>query len=73
MTISMEEYLELLHRVEKLEKQQQEYKDAELDWAMAQFHYLPKTPDEHKAWAIICKRLGKKKTTLRVKTVSCQR
>lgn len=31
MTVSMEEYLELLHRVEKLEKQQQEYKDEELD------------------------------------------
>lgn len=68
MTVSMEEYLELLHRVEKLEKQQQEYEDKELDWAMAQFNYLSKTPDERKAWSIICNRLGKKKTTLRVKT-----
>lgn len=50
MTVSMEEYLKLLHRVGKLEKQQQEYKDEELDWAMAQFNYLPKTPDESKAW-----------------------
>ncbi len=72
MTVSMEQYLKLLHRVEKLEKQQQEYKDEELDWAMAQFDYLPKTSDERKAWAIIRKRLGGK-TTLRVKTVSCQR
>lgn len=61
MTVSMEEYLGLLHRVEKLEKQQQEYEDKELDWAMAQFNYLPKTPDESKAWSIICKRLGERK------------
>lgn len=73
MTVSMEQYLKLLHRVEKLEEQQQEYEDKELDWAMAQFHYSPKTSDERKAWAIICKRLGKKKTSLRAKPVSCQR
>lgn len=60
MTVSMEQYLKLLHRVEKLERQQQEYKDEELDWAMAQFDYLPKTSDESKAWAIIRKRLGGK-------------
>ena len=73
MTVSMEQYLELLHRIEKLEQQQQEHEDEELDWAMAQFHYLPKTSDECRAWAIICKRLGKKKTSLRAKPVSCKR
>lgn len=59
MAVSMEQYLRLLHRVEKLEKQQQEYEDKELDWAIAQFLSLPKTSDECKAWAIICKRLGR--------------
>ena len=55
MTISMDDFLKLQQRVEKLEQKQQKYEDEELRWAMAQFDY--KTKDERKAWAIILKRL----------------
>lgn len=69
MTILMDDFLRLQNRVEKLEQKQQEYEDEELRWAMDQFHYKSKTADEIKAWDIICKRLGLKKTTIRAKSV----
>ena len=69
MTIPMDDFLKLQNRVEKLEQKQQEDEDEELRWAMAQFHYKSKTADESKAWAIICKRLGLRKTTIRAKSV----
>ncbi len=69
MTIPMDDFLKLQNRVEKLEQKQQEYEDKELRWAVAQFDYKSKTEDENKAWAIICKRLGLKKCTIRAKGV----
>lgn len=54
----MDDFLELKNRVEKLEQEQQEHKDKELRWAVAQFDYKSKTEDERKAWSIILKRLG---------------
>lgn len=69
MTIPMDDFLKLQQRVEKLEKRQQEDEDRELRWALAQFDYKSKTEDERKAWAIIRKRLGVRKTTIRAKGV----
>lgn len=69
MTIPMDDFLKLQQRVEELEKRQQEDEDRELRWALAQFDYKSKTEDERKAWAIICKRLGVRKTTIRAKGV----
>lgn len=69
MTIPMDDFLKLQNRVEKLEQKQREYEDGELRWAMAQFDYKSKTEDERKAWAIICKKLGARKTTIRAKDV----
>ena len=69
MTIPMDDFLKLQQRVEELEKRQQEDEDRELRWALAQFDYKNKTEDERKAWAIICKRLGIRKTTIRAKGV----
>lgn len=68
MTVSMDDFLKLQHRVEKLEQKQKKYEDEELRWALAQFDYKSKTADESKAWAIICKRLGRR-TTIRAKGV----
>lgn len=65
----MDDFLKLQQRVEELEKKQQEDEDRELRWALAQFDYKSKTEDERKAWAIICKRLGVRKTTIRAKGV----
>lgn len=65
----MDDFLRLQQRVEELEKKQQEAEDSELRWALAQFDYKSKTEDERKAWAIICKRLGVRKTTIRAKGV----
>lgn len=65
----MDDFLKLQQRVEELEKRQQEDEDRELRWALAQFAYKSKTEDERKAWAIICKRLGVRKTTIRAKGV----
>lgn len=65
----MDDFLKLQQRVEELEKKQQEDEDSELRWALAQFDYKSKTEDERKAWAIICKRLGVRKTTIRAKGV----
>lgn len=65
----MDDFLRLQQRVEELEKKQQEDEDSELRWALAQFDYKSKTEDERKAWAIICKRLGVRKTTIRAKGV----
>ena len=67
--IPMDDFLKLQQRVEKLEQKHQEYEDTELSWALAQFNYKSKTEDERKAWAIICKRLGARKTTIRAKGV----
>lgn len=69
MTVTMDDFRELQRRVVKLEQKQQEYEDEELRWALAQFDYKTKTEDESKAWAIICKRLGVRKTTIRAKDV----
>ena len=69
MTIPMDDFLRLQQRVEELEKKQQEAEDSELRWALTQFDYKSKTEDERKAWAIICKRLGVRKTTIRAKGV----
>lgn len=44
-------------------------RNKELIWALAQFDYKSKTEDERKALAIICKRLGVRKTTIRAKGV----
>ena len=65
----MDDFLKLQQRVEELEKRQQEDEDKELRWALTQFDYKSKTEDESKAWAIICKRLGIRKTTIRAKGV----
>lgn len=67
--IDENDFLKLQQRVEELEKRQQEDEDRELRWALAQFDYKSKTEDERKAWAIICKRLGIRKTTIRAKGV----
>lgn len=67
--IDENDFLKLQQRVEELEKRQQEDEDRELRWALAQFDYKSKTEDESKAWAIICKRLGIRKTTIRAKGV----
>lgn len=67
--IDENDFLRLQQRVEELEKKQQEDEDSELRWALAQFDYKSKTEDERKAWAIICKRLGVRKTTIRAKGV----
>ena len=69
MTIPMDDFLKLQNRVEKLEQKQKEYEDEELRWALAQFNYKSKTEDERKAWAIICKKLGVRWTTVRAKGV----
>ena len=49
MTISMEDFLSLKNRVEKLEQKEQQKADEELDWALNQFRYMNKTSDESKA------------------------
>lgn len=67
--IDENDFLKLQQRVEELEKKQQEDEDRELRWALAQFDYKSKTEDERKAWAIICKRLGVRKTTIKAKGV----
>ena len=67
--IDENDFLKLQQRVEELEKRQQEDEDRELRWALAQFDYKSKTEDERKAWAIICKRLGIRKTTIRAKGI----
>ena len=67
--IDENDFLKLQQRVEELEKRQQEDEDRELRWALAQFDHKSKTEDERKAWAIICKRLGIRKTTIRAKGV----
>ena len=67
--IDENDFLKLQQLVEELEKRQQEDEDRELRWALAQFDYKSKTQDERKAWAIICKRLGIRKTTIRAKGV----
>ncbi len=72
MTVTMEDFLLLTHRVEKLEQKQKEKEDKELNWALNQFRYKEKTPDESKALVIIEKMLGIKKTSLRAKSVPCQ-
>lgn len=69
MTIPMDDFLKLQQRVEESEKRQQEDEDRGLRWALAQFDYKSKTEDERKAWAIICKRLGVRKATIRAKGV----
>ena len=60
---------ELEERVEKLEKNQVKKEDDELEWALNQFRYKKKTSDESEAFAIIEKKLGKRKTMLRAKSV----
>ena len=70
MAVTMEDFILLKNRVDKLEQKQKEYEDKELDWALNQFRYKDKTSDESKALAIIEKRLGTKKRTLRAKSVS---
>ena len=67
--IDENDFLGLQHRVEELEQKQKEYENKELIWALTQFDYKSKTEDERKAWAIICKRLGVRKTTIRAKGV----
>lgn len=67
--IDENDFLGLQHRVEELEQKQKEYENKELIWALAQFDYKSKTEDEKKAWAIICKRLGVRKTPIRAKGV----
>lgn len=69
MTVSMEQFIQLVNRVKKLEQKQKEIDDKELDWALSQLRYMEKTSDESKAFAIIEKRLGIKKTMLRAKSV----
>jgi hypothetical protein len=71
MTVSMEQFIQLVNRVEKLEQKQKKIADNELDWALNQFRYKDKTSDESKALGIIEKRLGTKKT-IRAKSVPCQ-
>ena len=71
MTVTIEDFIQLKKRVDKLEQKQKEYEDKELDWALNQFRYKNKTSDESKALAIIEKRLGTKKT-IRAKSVPCQ-
>lgn len=67
--IDENDFLGLQHRVEELEQKQKEYENKELIWALTQFDYKSKTEDERKALAIICKRLGVRKTTIRAKGV----
>ena len=63
--VRMTMLLDLEKRVTKLEQKQKEIDDKELDWALSQLRYMEKTSDESKAFAIIEKRLGTKKTMLR--------
>lgn len=72
MTVSMEDFLLLKNRVEKLEQKEQQKEDEEVEWALNQFRYKSMTSDERKALAIIEKRLGAKKSMLRAKGVPCQ-
>lgn len=67
--VRMTMLLDLEKRVTKLEQKQKEIDDKELEWALSQLRYIEKTADESKAFAIIEKALGKKKTKLRAKTV----
>lgn len=72
MTVTIEQFIQLKNRVDKLEQKQKEIEDKELNWALNQFRYKDKTSDESKALLIIEKRLGTKKTSLRAKSVPCQ-
>ena len=63
---------EIEQKQKEIEQKQKEKEDEELDWALNQFRYKEKTSDERKALAIIEKRLGTKKTSLRAKSVPCQ-
>jgi len=66
--VKMEMILDLLKRVDKLEKEIYNSKIEELDWALNQFRYTGKTSDQRKAFMIIEKELGFKKTSLRPKS-----
>ena len=61
MSVTIEQFILLKNRVDKLEQKQKEKEDEELDWALNQFRYKNKTSDESKALAIIEKRLGTKR------------
>ena len=61
MSVTIEQFILLKNRVDKLEQKQKEKEDEELDWALNQFRYKNKTSDDSKALAIIEKRLGTKR------------
>ena len=67
--VKMQLILDLEHRVSRLEKEIDNSKREELDWALNQFRYSKKTSDQSKALMIIEKELGFKKTSLRSKSV----
>ena len=57
MTVSMEMYLQLQNRVEKLEQKQMETRKKELEWALGQFKYMEKDENQMRALEIIEKEL----------------
>lgn len=67
--VEMKMILDLSKRLTKLEEEVYNSKREELDWALNQFRYTKKTSDQSKAFMIIEKELGFKKTSLRPKSV----
>jgi hypothetical protein len=58
--VKMQLILDLEHRVTKLEKEIDNSKQEELEWALNQFRYSKKTSDQSKAFLIIDEALKKK-------------
>lgn len=56
--VTMEMYLQLQNRVEKLEQKLMETRKKELEWAVAQFRYEEHTNEQIKALEIIEQELG---------------
>lgn len=65
--LTVKEYIDIIHRLDVLESRLSEREMDELDWAVSQLDSLTKDEDTMKAWSIILKKLGVRKTSLRPK------
>ena len=65
--LTVKEYMDIIHRLDVLESRLSEREKDELDWAVSHLDSLTKDEDTMKAWSIILKKLGVRKTSLRPK------
>lgn len=69
--LTVKEYRDIIHRLDVLESRLSEREKGELDWAVSYLDSLTKDEDAMKAWSIILKKLGVRKTSLRPKNICC--